>query len=344
MRERITALGLARTERRADATLRPLTMGLTDWQRGSAPTEPGPASDGAQASLDEPLPRISLGPAEGGALEAAAEASQPDLTLVRTLGEGGMGRVHLARQRSLDREVAVKGLKRGATSRVAVALVREARTTGALEHPGVIPVHALGLDERGWPVLVMKRVDGAPWCDLLGDPSHALWSTRGDDEPLWSNLEILLRVCETVQFAHSRGVLHLDIKPENVMVGAFGEVYLVDWGIARRMDEGEDADVAGIVGTPAYMAPEMVIGSELSPRTDVYLLGATLHQVLTGRARHHGTDLQSVLLAAAVSDRVGYSADVPAPLADLCNRATARDPEGRPADAGAFRQEVLRFI
>src|SRR4030095_4918251 len=104
-----------------------------------------------------------------------AGARAPDLEIISTLGEGGMGRVHLARQRSLDRDVAVKTLKPDAPERARNALLAEATVTGALEHPGIIPVHALGIDERGRPVLVMKRVEGTDWSQLIHEPDHPAW-------------------------------------------------------------------------------------------------------------------------------------------------------------------------
>jgi serine/threonine-protein kinase len=112
----------------------------------------------------------------------------------------------------LARDVALKTLKDNVSAFAKDALLREARVTGALDHPGVIPVHALGLDEHGQPLLVMKRVEGVEWRTLLEEPDHALWSARGA-HGLEGNLEILMRVCETVEFSHSRGMLHLDIKP-----------------------------------------------------------------------------------------------------------------------------------
>jgi serine/threonine-protein kinase len=267
----------------------------------------------------------------------------PDLAIVSTIGEGGMGRVHLARQRSLDRDVAVKTLKDDAAPAASAALFREARLTGSLEHPGVIPVHALGVDEKGGPLLVMKRVEGVDWATLLEDDAHPKWSLlTASGDRLAANLEILTQVCRTVEFAHSRGIIHRDIKPENVMVGSYGEVYLVDWGIATaskapRPDEG-------LVGTPAYMAPEMFLGNPVDERTDVYLLAATLHQVLTGTFRHEGSELMYVLQSSLLSNPVKYDDGVPDFLASLCNTATSREPDARPQSARAFRDQLAEFM
>jgi serine/threonine-protein kinase len=324
-RARVTLLGLARTLA-PDHTIRATSF---------SDTVAAPSSEHA-------LPHISIDLAkELSSREAAAKS--PDLAIVRTIGEGGMGRVHLARQRSLDRDVAVKTLKENASPAATAGLFREARLTGALEHPGVIPVHALGVDERGGPLLVMKRVEGVDWATLLAEPEHPLWAIlTANVDRLAANLGILTHVCRTIEFAHSRGILHRDIKPENVMVGGYGEVYLVDWGIATALHAPSSTD--GISGTPAYMAPEMFLGGALDARTDVYLLGATLHEVLTGRARHEGRDVMQVLHAALASKPVAYDASVPEQLGALCNAATARDPAARPKDARAFRDQLAEFL
>src|SRR5262249_34401986 len=128
------------------------------------------------------LPRISIDDRD--VSERAIDAGRPsraDYAIVSTIGEGGMGRGHLARQRSPEHGVALKTLKPGSPPAVAAALLREARLTGSLEHPGVIPVHALGLDDGGRPMLVMKRVDGVDLATLLADPDHAAWRTRAGE-------------------------------------------------------------------------------------------------------------------------------------------------------------------
>ena len=323
--ERVTLLGLERT------------LAPTETIRHISLVDTIAAPDGEHA-----LPKISLEIAKE--LSAREAITGPDLAIVRTIGEGGMGRVHLARQRSLDREVAVKTLKEDASPAATAGLFREARLTGALEHPGVIPVHALGVDARGGPLLVMKRVEGVDWATLLGNAEHPLWAVlTANVDRLAANLGILTHVCRTIEFAHSRGILHRDVKPENVMVGSYGEVYLVDWGIATPLAESRRSDQA-IAGTPAYMAPEMFFGMPLDERTDVYLLGATLHEVLTGRSRHDGKDIMQVLQSVAASSPVAYEASVPEQLGALCNAATARDRAARPSGAAAFRDQIAEFL
>jgi serine/threonine-protein kinase len=265
-----------------------------------------------------------------------------DLALVSTLGEGGMGRVLLAHQRSLSRDVAVKMVKPGAAAHASGGLLREARITGALEHPGVVPIHELAFDEGGLPMLVMKRVDGVDLGTLLANEAHPAWKTRGrSGDRFVAALEILVQVCLTLEFAHSRGIIHRDVKPKNIMVGSFGEVYLLDWGIATKMDAPQ---VAVRIGTPAYMSPEMALGQATDQRTDVYLVGATLHEILTRKARHRGETLDEVVASAIASEPFVYAESVPAELARLCNRAMARNPSDRPASVEEVREAIGAFL
>jgi len=333
--ERARVLSSLDASLRSEDTIGPRTLAAAVAEtalRAGTPhaSEPAVAAD----VQSHQLPRIAL------------DVSTADYAVLATLGEGGMGRVHLAHQRSLARDVAVKTLKDDAPPGVARALLREARLTGSLEHPGVIPVHALGVDHEDRPILVMKRVDGVDLGTLLADRGDVAWSSRTGavEDTLSATLEILVQVCLTVEFAHSRGVIHRDIKPENVMVGGFGEVYLLDWGIASTRNDTDAEDPSSpLAGTPAYMAPEMLLGNESDERTDVYLLGATLHHVLTGKSRHVGATVRAVLRAALASEPFAYGPLVPEALASLCNRATARDRSARPASVRAFREEIVRF-
>ncbi len=281
----------------------------------------------------------------------------PDLEVVATLAEGGMGRVLLAHQRSLNRQVAMKVLRRHAMNkRGPQSLFEEARLAGSLEHPNIVPVHFVAEDRDGLPVLVMKRIEGVSWRVLLDEPNHDVWVHLLHDgtDRLSVHLSILGSVCHAIHYAHTRGVIHCDIKPDNIMVGAFGEVYVVDWGIARRLSTSAPAPPLGsgpykagkMVGTPGFMAPEMVRGPlmELDARTDVYLLGATLHYVLTGELRHTGRTAADQWLNAAESRPCSHGPDVPADLAQICTRATAADPAERFPNAEAFRQAIAQYI
>jgi len=271
------------------------------------------------------------------------------LEVLGSLGEGGMGRVLLARQRSLGRDVAVKLLKLQSSSSLALALLHEGRVLGLVEHPNVVPVYALGSDQHGQPALVMKRIDGVAWSELIRQPNHPLWAevhTISADR-VHAHVEILMQVAQAVHFAHERGVLHRDIKADNVIVGRHGEVYLADWGIAVRKEDLVPDERPRIIGTPTHLAPEMARGdvTALDERTDVYLLGATLHEVLTGgRGRHAGAGLPAMLLSALESEPPVFDERVPARLAEVCARATRCDPAERYPSALAFRAALAETL
>jgi serine/threonine-protein kinase len=280
-------------------------------------------------------------------LPVGTQGSDAELTREGLLGEGGMGQVWLGKQRSLHREVALKLVRpEDRKSENVAALLHEAQIVGRLEHPNIVPVHALGVDQGGLPVVVFKRVDGVAWSALLKDPHHPAWRTLPvqREDRLVQHIEVLIQVCHAVQFAHSRGVIHRDIKPPNVMIGAFGEVYLLDWGVAWDLSSATH-EGPRVLGTPSYLAPEMLRESEhQGVHTDVYLLGATLHRVLTGQPRHAGRDLREVVVAVLRSQPVRYAASVPPELAALCNEATHADPALRPRDVAAFRARLVDFL
>ena len=285
-------------------------------------------------------------------LTQPANDAPPELALGATIGEGGMGVVRAARQLALGREVAVKSLRAGqATPEAIRKLLHEALITGSLEHPDIIPVYALGQNDDGTPMLVMKRVEGTAWSAVLRDPHHALLK---DDprEPLVWHLEVLMRVCHAMAYAHGKGILHRDLKADNVMVGRFGEVYVLDWGIAVALHDDRSGalplakDANTVAGTPSCMAPEMVegAGERLTPRSDVFLLGALLHQIVTGRSRFVGESVYEVLFAAFQCDPYPYADDLPAELRAICDKATARDPQDRYASPAELRHALATFL
>jgi serine/threonine protein kinase len=199
-------------------------------------------------------------------------AEWPDLgeryEVTRRLGHGGMGVVYAARDRSLDREVAVKVLAYVEPSQdLADRLLAEARILGRLEHPGIVPVHDAGVLADGRVFYVMKLV--------RGDRLDAALAARSLSE----RLALFARICDAVSFAHAHGVVHRDLKPQNIMLGSFGEVLVMDWGVATRTDGGPRSEAS--VGTPGYMAPEQERNAgAVDARVDVYALGVILEAML----------------------------------------------------------------
>jgi serine/threonine-protein kinase len=322
------------------ATVKEADPGTTLTGRARSEDEARLTPDGEAALTIPALPHLPV-----------AEASAPgdaDFVVNGVLGEGGMGRVLLVHQRSLRRDVAVKVLKaEGARRDVIDALLAEAVVTGSLEHPNIVPVHALGLDADGRPVLVMKRIEGVSWRAIARDPAHPAWASLADaGDRLDAHLEILMAACNALHFAHDRGIVHRDVKLDNVMIGNLGEVYVVDWGIAARTPARDPGKGRGaLVGTPSYMAPEMVRGdvARIDARTDVYLLGATLHAALTGTARHRGESIVDILISARDSHPFEYGAGVPAELAAILNRSMSASPESRFPSAQELRRALAAF-
>jgi len=300
------------------------------------------------------------GPSTGGRLAIAvlsSLAAEPGagagaaIELGETLGEGGMGVVRLATQVALGRKVAVKTLRDETQGDAAILkLLREAWITGSLEHPNVVPVYDVGLDSGSRPLIVLKRIEGTEWSALMGD-AESVEKRFGARDLLEWNLGILMQVCNAVRFAHSRGILHRDLKPDNVMIGEFGEVYVLDWGIAVSLrDDGSGRlplarDATEMAGTPHYMAPEMLGGPGplLSERTDVYLLGSILHEVVSGQPPHEGQALMAVI-ASVVASTPRLPEDAPEELRRIIERAMDRDPEARFENAEQVRLAIAAFL
>jgi eukaryotic-like serine/threonine-protein kinase len=274
------------------------------------------------------------------------------LQLLGPLAEGGMGVIYLAEQRSLKREVAVKTLKDEFLDEdFKHRLLREARITGVVEHPNIVPLYALEHDERDAPLLVMKRIEGESWRRFIRGEVDPPGLSRGDDRLAW-HLSVLLEVCDAVHYAHNRGILHLDLKPDNVMIGGFRDVYLVDWGVACSFRDDHRGwlpmadEVTEVLGTPAYMPPEMVdpSSSELGIHSDVYLLGGLLYEILAKKPPHEGASIKDLLFA-AYRARIGeIPSDAPPELTAIVRRAMAPEPTKRFGSAEAFRRAIADYL
>jgi serine/threonine-protein kinase len=278
---------------------------------------------------------------------ATAQLKQGEL-----IAEGGMGQIHIAEQVAMGRVVAVKTLKPSRRDPgAALDLLREAWLTGTVEHPNVVPVHHVGLDEQGQPQIVMKRIEGVEWSALIGDAAAVRERFGATDLLAW-NLGILMQVLNALHFAHSRGIVHRDLKPANVMIGEFGEVYLLDWGIAVSLrDDGSGRlplakDQKEMAGTPCYMAPEMLGregGPALSERTDIYLAGSVLFEVVTGAPPHDG-DSALAVVASVIQSKPELPASAPAELGRICGRAMRPDPDERFESADELRQALQAYL
>lgn len=283
------------------------------------------------------------------------------------LATGGMGAIEIVVDRALRRRLARKVIHEGLQldDDAIRRFVREARVTGRLDHPNIVPIHEVGLDPEGRLYFTMKLVTG----DTLETRCAQLGERPVPPDALLDLLDVVVRVCDALSFAHDRGVLHCDVKPANVMVGAFGQVYLMDWGIARVLgdDVGEPAtdeeaaqvledeaqDPAhssktrnAILGSPAFMAPEQAWGrrQELTPATDVYAVGALLYFIVTGHPPHAGETFMEALYNAQESEPAPVPEHVPRELVRIIGVALAREPEQRYASADAVKQDLVRFL
>jgi serine/threonine protein kinase len=303
-------------------------------------------------------------------------AAPPGFALLAEVGRGGMGVVFRAKDLELDREVAVKLLlpKYGVGSTTARRFVGEARITAQLQHPGIPPVYRVGELPDGRPFLAMKLIKGQTLDVLLkADPGSA--GASPSQSSRW--LGTFEAVCQAVGYAHAHGVIHRDLKPANVMVGAFGEVQVMDWGLAKVLDWNRDRPGAGgpdpdpdatatpctevkslrdtdlltqhgsILGTPAFMAPEQAIGAvdQIDRQTDVFGLGAILCSLLTGKPPYVSESAESTRQLAArakLDDAFArlQSCGAEPDLIALCKRCLSAEKPDRPADASELAAAV----
>lgn len=289
----------------------------------------------------------------------------------KLLGEGAMGEVLLARDPDLERPVAYKRLLTGAqvTPTVLRRFLLEARITAQLDHPHIVPIYQLETLANGQLGYTMKPISGTTLKDLLVETrsQYAALGQPDENHSLAALLAIFLKVCDALDYAHSKGVIHRDLKPANLMIGAYGEVYVMDWGIARVMAEAEEALETGIVtelradpeertqigqvlGTLRYMSPQQAAGKNdvLDGRSDQFALGLILFEIVTLQQAFQAADslalLKSVLRAEKAPYQHGAQQPIARELKAIINRATARKPEGRYARVADLAEDVRRYL
>ncbi|MHC4941327.1 MAG: bifunctional serine/threonine-protein kinase/formylglycine-generating enzyme family protein [Planctomycetota bacterium] len=282
------------------------------------------------------------------------------------IGSGGMGEVLLVTDEDLRRQVAMKLIRKdqaiGRDQRL--HFIAEAQATSQLEHPGIPPVHDIGLTREGRLYFTMKLVQGRTLREVL----HDLLLKRREvhrEYTLHKLISILERVCEPLHFSHEKGVVHRDLKPENIMLGDYGEVHVMDWGLARinrqsselteigavetaRQDAGFDTQHGAIKGTLPYMSPEQVNGDDLDRRSDVYALGCLLYEILTLQPAFDPRDpgLAAKKQAGEIPDLRTRNPRrvVPEPLASICEKALATDPADRYEGADELGRALRRWL
>jgi serine/threonine-protein kinase len=345
-----------------------------DLSRIAAPdlhaTLPPTSAAGSARSVDSPgsIAQASVG---------CSTSAGTRFRILRPHAKGGLGQVSVALDQERDRSVALKEIQDRHADHFdsRARFILEAEITAKLEHPGIIPVYGLGQYADGRPYYAMRFIKGDSLMEAIAR-FHADESLKRDPGQRALRLRELLRrfqdVCNAIAYAHSRGILHRDLKPGNIMLGPYGETLVVDWGLAKPMGSDDSrrepaeaveepiqlseqsgsqaATLPGsIVGTPAYASPEQVSGQGdlLRPASDVYSLGATLYSLLTGQAPIQGNGLAEVLRKARkaeVPPARSIDPTIPQALEAICSKAMAPEPSGRYASARELAADLDRWL
>lgn len=346
----------ASNSRSAEETSAPDPLTVTaNWEGSlSEDTEPWhtlkatPSPSDAQGRSQQPTvmlrQRSVLSKKESEGRSSHNTVADADYHVQDLLGVGSMGAVYAARQQSMDRPVAIKVLKpdSAGSERSRQAFVSEAIITGRLDHPNIVPIYDVGKQSDDALFYSMKQVEGVEW------------KSRFAENTVAENLEILMRVSDAIAFAHARNIIHRDLKPANIMLGPFGEVLVMDWGLAIPTQDHPQHDsfpTPGLGGTPAYMSPEMVNDvSDIDIRSDVYLLGAILFEIITGKPPHTlrspPEDKRQRVMAyfeAAASNEIAPTEEV-GELLDIARKALATKPADRYQTVPEFQAALRDYL
>jgi serine/threonine protein kinase len=302
------------------------------------------------------------------------EPRKPEMKIHRRLvtggqfGEGGMSLLLEAVDINLMRKVAMKVLRDDITvsEDELGRMVMEAQITAQLDHPNIVPIYELGLDKKNRLFFTMKKVLGKPLYEIINEKELH----KRTDRDIFNIIQIMLKVCDAVAYAHSKGVLHRDLKPDNIMVGSFGQVYLMDWGVAYLKNDADQAcssmdipevkkrkrysfqeeKMGSVVGTPCYMPPEQACGelSAIDERSDVFTLGAILYEILTGEFPFPGKSLQEMTLNAQKcepqppNERVDFP--LPVGLVRITMKAMSKEPLERHQSVEELKNDLESFL
>jgi serine/threonine-protein kinase len=351
-------------------------MNPSDGSKSKLPPRAGGStrisSPPADRNAASPFGRVFSGIRRLAGMDGTAEAVPGDWRYAgaREISRGGMGTIYRVQDKALERQLALKvALGRVARDPAHIAsFIREARITAQLEHPNIVPVHDFGQTPDGAWYYTMKLIHGEPMTRVLSRLQADNLETRAKFDP-YQRLLIFHKVCSAIAFAHAHGVIHRDIKPENIMVGAFGEVLLMDWGLAKRLQEtaepappADNADGWGgqapgitctgfIKGTPAYMSPEQALGlnDEVDAQTDVFLLGSTLYHFMALHPPYTASTAEEVVRMAAEADFVhpeerNPHEQIPDEICRIILRAMASRKADRYRDVPELLADLDRFL
>ena len=315
--QELSSQKVAKLQEGPSLSLPPGSVDITEGYQGSeAPSTGGPVTTDTDASLAQPADQTTdFTPASGKSTTARTRVPNTEYVVGDVHARGGFGKVWMAQDTALGRQVALKGLRSSHRNReqVRARFIKEAMITGQLEHPNIVPVYHLGVRAGQDPFYTMRFISGRTLTEEIAR-FHAEANSNDRQLHLRRLIQTLISVGNAISYAHSRRVIHRDLKGQNVVLGGFGEVVVLDWGVARLLDEqetpgddtvvdlqqtkGDTSTVEGeVIGTPAFMAPEQAMGQadRVDERTDVYGLGAILYQILTGKAPFSGKTLSEIV-------------------------------------------------